>query len=49
MFLAALFALGILSGATAAVVGFGIGSLLTPLLLLRLMPTPAVAAVDFRT
>ena len=45
MFLAALFALGILSGATAAVVGFGIGSLLTPLLLTRLSPTTAVAAV----
>lgn len=44
-FLIALGLLGILSGATAAVVGFGIGSLLTPLLALRLdMPT-AVAAV----
>lgn len=45
MFLILLFALGILSGATAAVVGFGIGSLLTPLLLTRLDPALAVAAV----
>ena len=45
MFLAALFALGIISGATAAVVGFGIGSLLTPLLLTTLNPTLAVATV----
>ncbi len=45
MFLVVLFALGILSGATAAIVGFGIGSLLTPLLLTRLAPAIAVAAV----
>ena len=45
MFLAALFVLGVVSGATAAVVGFGIGSLLTPLLLTRLSPAVAVAAV----
>lgn len=45
MFLVALFALGVLSGATAAVVGFGIGSLMTPLLLTRLNPTLAIAAV----
>jgi uncharacterized membrane protein YfcA len=45
MFLAALFALGVISGATAAVVGFGIGSLLTPLLLTTLSPTMAVAVV----
>ncbi len=34
-----------LSGATAAVIGFGIGSLLTPLLTLRLSPALAVAVV----
>jgi uncharacterized membrane protein YfcA len=45
MFLAALFVVGVLSGATAAVVGFGIGSLLTPLLLTRLSPTLAIAVV----
>jgi uncharacterized membrane protein YfcA len=45
LFLIALFVIGIMSGATAAVVGFGIGSLLTPLLLTRLGPTLAVAAV----
>ena len=44
-FTLALFAVAVLSGATASVVGFGIGSLLTPLLATRLdMPT-AVAAV----
>jgi uncharacterized protein len=45
VFLVALFALGVLSGATAAIVGFGIGSLLTPLLLTRLPPVTAVAVV----
>lgn len=45
MFLAAVFVVGVLSGATAAVVGFGIGSLLTPLLLTRLTPTIAIAVV----
>lgn len=44
-FLLALFCLGILSGGTAAVVGFGIGSLLTPLLTTRLDPQLAVAVV----
>ena len=44
-FLVALALLGVLSGATAAVVGFGIGSLLTPLLALRLDMATAVAAV----
>jgi uncharacterized membrane protein YfcA len=44
-FLIALALLGVLSGATAAVVGFGIGSLLTPLLALRLDMATAVAAV----
>ena len=34
-----------LSGSTAAVIGFGIGSLLTPLLTLRLTPELAVAVV----
>lgn len=45
MFLAAVFVLGVLSGATAAVVGFGIGSLMTPLLLTRFSPSVAVGAV----
>jgi uncharacterized membrane protein YfcA len=45
LFLAGLFGLGVISGATAAVVGFGIGSLLTPLLLMRLTPSIAVAVV----
>jgi uncharacterized protein len=45
VFLVVLFALGVVSGATAAIVGFGIGSLLTPLLLTRLAPAIAVAAV----
>ena len=40
-----MFALGILSGATAAVVGFGIGSLMTPLLLARFTAPLAVALV----
>ena len=45
MFLVALFALAVLSGATAAVAGFGIGSLLTPLLAIRLGAAAAIAAV----
>lgn len=45
LFLLAIFAVGVLSGGTAAVVGFGIGSLLTPLLILRLSPELAVAVV----
>jgi uncharacterized membrane protein YfcA len=36
---------GLLSGSTTAVIGFGIGSLLTPLLTLRFSPEPAVALV----
>jgi len=44
-FLVAVFAVGLLSGGTAVVVGFGIGSLLTPLLTLRMTPDLAVAAV----
>jgi uncharacterized membrane protein YfcA len=45
LFLAFVFVVGVVSGATAAVIGFGIGSLLTPLLLTRLDATLAVAAV----
>jgi uncharacterized protein len=45
IFLLALFALGVLSGGTAAVVGFGIGSLLTPLLTVRLSAELAIAVV----
>lgn len=45
VFLAILFVLAFVSGATAAVVGFGIGSLLTPLLVTRHSPTIAIAAV----
>jgi uncharacterized membrane protein YfcA len=37
--------LGVVSGGTAAVVGFGIGSLLTPILLTRFQPHEAVAVV----
>ena len=44
-FLVLVFAVAALSGATAAVVGFGIGSLLTPVLLTRLDPPTAIAAV----
>jgi uncharacterized membrane protein YfcA len=45
LFLPAVFVIGILSGGTAAVIGFGIGSLLTPLLTLRLGASLAVVAV----
>ena len=45
MFFVTLFALGVLSGATAAVAGFGIGSLLTPLLATALGTPTAIAAV----
>ena len=44
-FFAVLFLIAILSGATASVVGFGIGSLLTPLLATRFGTSLAVAAV----
>jgi len=44
-FSAAVLLVAILSGATASVVGFGIGSLLTPLLALRFGTSTAVAAV----
>ena len=45
MFYPALLLLAILSGATASVVGFGIGSLLTPFLAVRFGANVAVAAV----
>ena len=45
MFFVALFIVAILSGATASVVGFGIGSLLTPLLAVRFGTATAVALV----
>jgi uncharacterized membrane protein YfcA len=45
MFLAVLFLVAVLSGATAAVAGFGIGSLLTPLLAARIGTSAAIAAV----
>ena len=45
MFLAAVLIVGVLSGATASVVGFGIGSLMTPLLAIRFGTTTAVALV----
>lgn len=44
-FLAAVFGVAVLSGATASIVGFGIGSMLTPLLALQLGTDIAVAAV----
>jgi uncharacterized protein len=45
LFALALFSVAILSGATATIVGFGIGSLLTPLLAMEIGLGPAVAAV----
>jgi uncharacterized membrane protein YfcA len=45
LFLIAVGAVGVVAGATAAVSGFGIGSLLTPLFALRLGGVTAVAAV----
>ena len=44
-FLIAIALVAVLSGATAAVVGFGIGSLLTPLLALRVGMPMAIAAI----
>ena len=44
-FLCAVLAVAVLSGATASLVGFGIGSMLTPLLATRLEVDHAVAAV----
>ena len=45
MFLIAVFIVAMLSGATASVVGFGIGSLMTPLLAIRFGTATAVALV----
>ena len=45
MFFIAVFVVAILSGATASVVGFGIGSLMTPLLAARFGTSTAVALV----
>jgi uncharacterized membrane protein YfcA len=45
VFFAAVFIVAILSGATASVVGFGIGSLMTPLLAVKYGTTTAVALV----
>jgi uncharacterized protein len=45
VFFVVVFILAILSGATATVVGFGIGSMMTPLLALRFGTTTAVALV----
>ena len=46
LFLVLVFVAGILSGATAAIAGFGIGSILTPLFISRLGGSLAVAAVS---
>jgi uncharacterized membrane protein YfcA len=46
MFDAIVFLVGLISGATAAVVGFGIGSMLTPLLATSIGMSAAVAAVS---
>src|SRR5205809_6826474 len=46
LFLLLVFVAGILSGATAAIAGFGIGSLMTPVLVTRLGVSLAVAAVS---
>jgi uncharacterized membrane protein YfcA len=46
LFLLLVFVAGIVSGATAAIAGFGIGSLMTPLLVTRLGVSLAVAAVS---
>ncbi|HET9453481.1 MAG TPA: sulfite exporter TauE/SafE family protein [Gemmatimonadaceae bacterium] len=45
LFLAALFAVAVLGGATASVAGFGIGSLLTPFIATRIGVPMAVAVV----
>jgi uncharacterized membrane protein YfcA len=45
VFLAAVFIVAVLSGATATVVGFGIGSLMTPLLAIEFGTSTAVALV----
>lgn len=46
LFLGVVFCVGVLSGATASVLGFGIGSMLTPLLAGSLGASMAVAAVS---
>jgi len=46
LFLVAVFSVGVLSGATASILGFGIGSMLTPLLTASLGASLAVAAVS---
>lgn len=46
VFLVLVFVAGILSGVTASIAGFGIGSILTPLLIGRLGASLAVAAVS---
>lgn len=46
LFLVSVFGVGVLSGATASVLGFGIGSMLTPLLTVELGAALAVAAVS---
>ncbi|HJR60122.1 MAG TPA: sulfite exporter TauE/SafE family protein [Vicinamibacterales bacterium] len=46
IFLAAVFVVAVMSGATASLVGFGIGSMLTPLLALQVGTDIAVAAVS---
>jgi len=45
LLVAAVFVVAVVSGATAAVAGFGIGSVLTPALALRVGTPTAVAAV----
>lgn len=45
LFLAALFAVAVMGGATASIAGFGIGSLLTPLIATRIGVPGAVAVV----
>jgi len=46
LFLSVILLAGALSGATAAVVGFGIGSLMTPLLMTRVEPSLAIALIS---
>ena len=46
MLTVAIFTIAVVSGATAAIVGFGIGSLLTPLLAASIGTDLAVAAVS---
>ena len=46
LFILSVFCVGVLSGATASLLGFGIGSMLTPLLTASLGASLAVAAVS---